>query len=68
MRLKRDGERAGRPDEETVGEDREGAVYTEYTVLLVLVALVMSVAIAALGVPFVHYFRTVQELVFAPLS
>ena len=52
----------------TVGEDTEGAVYTEYTVLLVLVALVMALALAGLGIPFVHYFRTVQELVFSPLS
>lgn len=56
------------PDEETVGDDTDGAVYTEYTVLLVLVALVMAIALAGLGVPFVHYFRTVQELVFSPLS
>jgi Flp pilus assembly pilin Flp len=57
------------PDEppDSLGEDEEGAVYTEYTVLLVLVALVMSLAIAGLGVPFVHYYRSVQTMIFSPM-
>ena len=55
-------------EEATLGEETSGAVYTEYTIILVLVSLVMAVAIAALGVPFVHYFRTVQEMIFSPLA
>ncbi|MBZ0116294.1 MAG: hypothetical protein IT378_01410 [Sandaracinaceae bacterium] len=47
--------------------DERGAVYTEYTVLLVLVALVMALALASLFVPFVEYFRSVQDMILTPM-
>jgi Flp pilus assembly pilin Flp len=52
----------------SLARDQRGAVYAEYTIVLVLVALVMSVALAALGVPFIHYFRSVQTMIFSPMS
>jgi len=57
-----------KPARRSLLRDQRGAVYTEYTVLLVLVALVMALAIASIFVPFVEYYRSVQDMIDSPMS
>jgi Flp pilus assembly pilin Flp len=47
--------------------DERGVVSVEYTVLLVLVALVCAFAVAALGIPLVRMFETQTTWLFLRL-
>ena len=47
--------------------DERGVVSVEYTVLLVLVALVCAFAVAALGIPLVRMFETQTAWLFLRL-
>ena len=47
--------------------DERGSFQTEYTIVLVLVAIVVVGALATLGVPLVLYHRSVQAAVTAPV-
>ncbi|HJL14927.1 MAG TPA: hypothetical protein RMH99_04685 [Sandaracinaceae bacterium LLY-WYZ-13_1] len=56
-----------RREERSLGSDERGAVYTEYTVILVLVSLAMAVTLASLGLPFVDYYRSSQQMILSPM-
>lgn len=48
-------------------KDTSGTVYVEYVTLLVLVSLVLSASIAAVGAPMVNTYRYSQYVLAAPL-
>ena len=48
-------------------DDQRGAYQVEYTVVLVLVAIIGAVAIAGLSVPLLHYHRSVQQVILQPV-
>jgi hypothetical protein len=48
-------------------EDTGGVAYVEYVTLLVLVTLVGSVAVAAVGVPMLRTFQFAQLMLSMPL-
>jgi Flp pilus assembly pilin Flp len=47
--------------------DTRGAVQTEYTVVLVLVALLAAVAVGALSWPLLEYHRGITDQITAPV-
>jgi Flp pilus assembly pilin Flp len=47
-------------------QDVRGSVFVEYTVLLVLVAVICSLALVAAGVPLVQMFVTRQTWLLLP--
>jgi len=47
--------------------DTRGAVQTEYTVVLVLVALLAAAAVGALSWPLLEYHRGVTDQITAPV-
>jgi len=51
----------------SVLRDERGAVYTEYTVVLVFVSLVVLAAVAALGVVLLDYYRDMQSTISSPI-
>jgi Flp pilus assembly pilin Flp len=46
--------------------DERGAYQVEYTIVLVLVALLGGAAIAGLAVPLIQYYRSVQTTIVSP--
>jgi Flp pilus assembly pilin Flp len=47
--------------------DTRGAFQVEYTIVLVLVALVAAVALAGLAVPLIQYYRSQQTAITSPI-
>lgn len=47
--------------------DERGSVQTEYTIVLVLVALVAAVAVGALSWPLLQYHRSLTDQVTSPV-
>ena len=47
--------------------DEHGSVQTEYTIVLVLVALVAAVAVGALSWPLLQYHRSLTDQVTSPV-
>lgn len=48
-------------------ECEEGAVYTEYLIVLVVVSLVATGMIVGLGLPLFNYFSDVSGIVVSPV-
>lgn len=48
-------------------EDVRGAVYTEYILLVMLIGLIVSAALIAIGVPIWRAFRMTQLFLGAPI-
>jgi len=46
--------------------DEGGAYQVEYTIVLVLVAVLAGAAIAGLSVPLIQYYRSVQTMIVSP--
>jgi hypothetical protein len=51
----------------TLVEDVRGAVYTEYILIVMLVGLIVSAALIAIGVPIWRAFRMTQLFLGAPI-
>jgi Flp pilus assembly pilin Flp len=51
----------------TLVEDIRGAVYTEYILIVMLIGLIVSAALIAIGVPIWRAFRMTQLFLGAPL-
>ena len=51
----------------SLARDQRGSFQTEYTIVLVLVAIAVVAALATLGVPLVLYHRSIQSAVTAPV-
>jgi Flp pilus assembly pilin Flp len=50
-----------------LARDRRGAIQVEYVILLTLVALVASVAIAGLAVPLIQFSQSVTTAITSPM-
>lgn len=50
-----------------VVRDERGSVQTEYTIVLVLVALVAAVTVGALSWPLLQYHRSITDQVTSPV-
>ena len=48
-------------------EDVRGAVYTEYILIVMLIGLIVSAALIAIGVPIWRAFRMTQLFLGAPI-
>jgi len=55
------------PIEPGLGPNQEGVYQTEYTIVLVLVAMVVAVAIGALSLPLIQYAQSIQDAVTHPV-
>jgi Flp pilus assembly pilin Flp len=51
----------------TLVDDVRGAVYTEYILIVMLIGLIVSAALIAIGVPIWRAFRMTQLFLGAPL-
>lgn len=47
--------------------DRAGAVYTEYILIVILIGIIVSAALIAIGVPIWRAFRMTQLFLGAPI-
>lgn len=52
---------------QSLWSDTRGVYQTEYTIVLVLVALMGILAIAALSVPLVQYHKSIQTMIVSPV-
>ena len=50
-----------------LASDERGSVQTEYTIVLVLVAIVAAVAVGALSWPLLQYHRSITDQVTSPV-
>ncbi len=50
-----------------LAEDVRGAVYTEYILIVMLIGLIVSAALIAIGVPIWRAFRMTQLFLGAPI-
>jgi len=66
MRSSRRSEDSGRSGRD-LGSDQRGVYQTEYTVVLVLVALAVVSALALLAVPIVEYHDAVVRILDTPM-
>lgn len=65
-----DDRSALRPDRcsgKSLWSDTRGVYQTEYTIVLVLVALMGILAIASLSVPLVQYHKSIQTMIVSPV-
>jgi Flp pilus assembly pilin Flp len=47
-------------------EDERGGYQVEYTIVLVLVAVIAGAAIAGLSIPLIQYYRSIQTMIVSP--
>lgn len=59
--------RARDPIEPGLGRNQGGVYQTEYTIVLVLVAVVAAVAIGAMSLPLIQYAQSIQDAVTLPV-
>ena len=49
------------------GLNEEGAIYAEYTIILVLVSVLMVLALVGLGIPLYRHYEMVRSFIVFPL-
>lgn len=53
-------------ERDDLAQDERGGYQVEYTVVLVLVAILAGAALAGLSVPLIQYYRSIQTTIISP--
>jgi Flp pilus assembly pilin Flp len=56
-----------KPNLRSLWHDTRGVYQTEYTIVLVLVAILGAVAIATLSVPLIQYHKSILTMIVSPV-